>query len=157
MIYHVVAMAQNRVIGRDNKLPWHFPEDLKHFKALTSGQTVLMGRKTYESIGKPLPNRENFVLSRTKKMPQERLYFFSNLEDALGEIKTEHCFIIGGAQIYESTMDVIDGIYLTQIDGIYEGDAYYPEIPYFFQLADQKILQKNPKLEVYFYARQDAA
>src|SRR3989338_1905532 len=110
-LYHVVAMANNRVIGKDNKLPWHFSTDLKFFKQLTTGSTVIMGRKTYESIGKPLPNRENFVLSRNPsyyhsergeesqrsfapaglRMTQNaNLRFFSSFEEAVKNIKTEN-------------------------------------------------------------------
>ena len=155
-IYHVVAMAQNRVIGKDNKLPWHFSSDLKFFKQLTTGGTVIMGRKTYESIGKPLPNRENFVVTTAKPLPagQEHLFFFNSIEDAKKNIQTEKAFIIGGAQVFQQTIQAIDGIYLTKIDAEYEGDTFYPPVPYKFLEKSRTPLQENPKIEVIFYERQ---
>lgn len=156
MLYHIVAMAKNRAIGKDNRLPWHFPEDMKHFKTRTTGSTVIMGRKTYESIGKPLPNRENFVLSRTQSgSPQEHLRFFNSLESALDAIQTDDAYIIGGAELYEQTMLLdIDGIYLTRIDKDYDGDAFYPEIPDTFEEVEIECLrEKDPKIEVVFYER----
>ena len=150
-LYHVVAMARNRVIGKDNRLPWHFSSDLKHFRDLTWGSTVLMGRKTFEGIGKPLPGRENFVLSRTKQIPGNHLYFFDSLEKALASIKTQNAFIIGGATLYAQTMECVDGIYLTLVDADYEGEAHYPEIPASFTLKTRTTLQENPPLDVIYY------
>lgn len=162
-IYHVVAMAQNKVIGKDNKLPWHFSADLKFFKALTTGHTVIMGRKTFESIGKPLPNRENFVLSRSsykiiletfsKLRPEEaqRVKNFESIRDAIQAVKTEKAFIIGGAEIYKQTIDKIDGIYLTLIHQDFEGDAFYPGVPAGFREVSREKLQENPLIEVIFY------
>ncbi len=175
-IYHVVAMAQNKVIGKDNKLPWHFSADLKFFKALTTGQTVIMGRKTFESIGKPLPNRENFVLSRasykiileafSKLKPEEaqKVKNFESIRDAIQAVKTEKAFIIGGAEIYKQTIDKIDGIYLTLIHQDFEGDAYYPGVPAGFREVSRETLQEKtacltaggqekPLIEVIFYQR----
>ena len=128
-LYHVVAMAKNRVIGKDNRLPWHFSSDLKHFKKLTAGSTVIMGRKTFESIGKPLPERENFVISRTLSRQENHLRYFPSIDAAIAAVTTDKAFIIGGANIYEQTLDKVQGIYLTKIDAAYEGDVYYPEIP----------------------------
>lgn len=153
MLYHVVATSLNRVIGKDNKLPWHFPADLKNFKNLTTGQTVIMGRKTFESIGKPLPHRENFVITSKLRPDQDRLKFFSSIEEALTAIKTSEGFIIGGAQIYKQTFDKINGIYLTQIYESYEGDAYYPEIPKDFHEAARSRIQENPILDVILYQK----
>lgn len=154
MIFHVVAMARNRVIGKNNKLPWHFSSDLKHFKALTTGSTVIMGRKTFESIGRPLPHRENFVLSRTQSgSPAPHLHFFNSIEAALKNVKTENAFIIGGAELYNQTMDRVNGIYLTRIDADYEGDAFYPEIPEGFDEIEIENLQDNPKIEVVLYEK----
>ena len=155
MLYHIVAMAKNRAIGKDNKLPWHFPADLKHFKRRTTGSTVIMGRKTYESIGKPLPNRENFVLSRSPQPAQEHLRFFTSLDEALKNVKTENAFIIGGADLFQQTIERVDGIYLTRIDADYEGDAFYPEIPESFEEIEIERLQDNPKIEVVFYQRKE--
>lgn len=156
MLYHIVAMARNRAIGKDNRLPWHFPEDMKYFKQRTTGSTVIMGRKTYESIGKPLPNRENFVLSRSQwGSPQEHLRFFNSLENALDAVQTDDAYIIGGAELYAQTLVLdIDGIYLTRIDRDYEGDAFYPEIPDTFEEVEIEVLRdKDPKIEVVFYER----
>ena len=164
-LFHVVAMAQNKVIGKDNKLPWHFSADLKFFKALTTGQTVIMGRKTFESIGRPLPNRENFILSRSsykviletfsKLKPEEaqKVKNFESIRDAIQAVKTEKAFIIGGAEIYKQTVDKIDGIYLTLIHQDFEGDAYYPGVPSGFHEVSREKLQENPLIEVIFYQR----
>lgn len=153
-LYHVVAVAgKKRVIGKDNKLPWHFPEDLKFFKNLTTGSTVIMGRKTYESIGRPLPNRENFVLSRSLK-PEGPVRFFNSLEEAVGNVKTEKAFIIGGAELYAQTIREMDGIYLTRIDADYEGDAFYPEIPTEFEEIEViGLREKDPVIQAVFYRR----
>jgi len=153
-IYHVVAMAKNRVIGKDNKLPWHFPEDFKHFKKLTMGHTILMGRKTYESIGKPLPGRENFVLTQGSfQSEQDHLKYFSSIDEALDQVKTENCFIIGGSQLFEQTIDNIDGVYLTYIDKEYEGDVFYPEMTNKFVEKTRTRIQSNPLLDVVYYQK----
>lgn len=165
MLYHVVAMSQNKVIGKDNKLPWHFSADLKFFKALTTGHTVIMGRKTFESIGRPLPNRENFVLSRSsykimleifsklKADEARKVKNFESIRDAIQAVKTEKAFIIGGAEIYKQTIDKIDGIYLTLIHQDFEGDAYYPGVPAGFHEVSREKLQENPLIEVIFYKK----
>jgi dihydrofolate reductase len=155
MLYHIVAMARNRAIGKDNRLPWHFPADLKHFKRRTMGSTVIMGRKTYESIGKPLPNRENFVLSRAPQKDTEHLRFFTSYEDALKSVKTPDAYVIGGAELYNQTIDKVDGIYLTRIGADYEGDAFYPEIPDSFDEVEIEHLQDNPTIEVVLYQKKD--
>jgi dihydrofolate reductase len=153
MLFHVVAMANRRVIGKNNRLPWHFPSDLKHFKQLTTGGTILMGRKTFASIGKPLPERINFVVSRSAKQGGDNPRFFQSIEEALRSVATKDCYVIGGAEIYRQTMDQIDGIYLTRIHADYEGDAFYPEIPSFFRETSRTKLQENPLIEVLFYER----
>jgi len=152
-LYHVVAMAGNRVIGKGNKLPWHFSSDLKHFKELTTGSTVLMGRKTYESIGKPLANRENFVLSGRKHPEGEHLRFFKTLDEALACVATEKCFVIGGAQVYRETLSRVQGLYVTEIDQDFEGDIHYPEIPSFFKEKGRMHLQDDPSIDAVFYER----
>lgn len=152
-LYHVVAVAKNRVIGKNNRLPWHFSSDLKHFQKLTKGSTVLMGRKTYESIGRPLPDRENFVLSRMRKEEGDHLRFFRSVDEALANVATEKCFVIGGAEVYRETLDWIEGIFLTEIDQEFPGDVFYPEIPSSFEEKERTPLQENPKLEVIFFER----
>lgn len=126
----IVAVGKNGQIGKDNKLLWHIPEDLKMFKELTSGHHIIMGRKTFESIGKPLPNRTSVVLSRNN-FKQDGIFTCENIEDAIelckkrGESKA---FIIGGAKLYASTLEKIDILYLTNVD--YDGDAdtYFPKL-----------------------------
>jgi dihydrofolate reductase len=177
-LFHVVAMAENRVIGKDNKLPWHYPADLKFFKQLTTGHTIIMGRKTFESIRKPLPNRKNLVLSRQmaeygenpnndpnqpfgsfskeeiqKLVTADNLIFFNSLDAALKEAKDEKVFIIGGANLFEQTMDLVDGIYLTEIHARHEGDTFYPELPKSFQEKSRTKLQDNPLIEVVYYEK----
>ena len=164
MIYHVVAMANKRVIGKNNKLPWHFSSDLKFFKNLTMGQTILMGRKTFESVGKPLPGRENFILSKashSERSEESRSFgpsdlrmthkFFNSIEDAIKSIKTKDCFIIGGGKVFNESFTLIDGIYLTRIYADYAGDTHYPEIPSHFKEISKTLLQENPKIEVIYF------
>ena len=152
MLFHIVAVANNRVIGTANKLPWHFSKDLQHFKVTTTGQTVIMGLKTFESLGcKALPGRTNFILDHTGAKPYPGQTFFSTVDEALKNVRTEHAFIIGGAQLYRTTIDRVDGIYLTRIHADYEGDVYYPEIPLFFIEKKRLLLQEDPKLEVIYY------
>lgn len=151
MLYHVVAMAENRVIGQGNKLPWHFKADLQHFKRLTLGSTVLMGRKTFESIGKPLAERQNFVLSRGEKSSGGSVRFFGDLEEALESVETEHCYVIGGEDLYRQTIHRVDGIYLTRIEAQFPGDRFYPAIPRTFKEISRTRLQESPVLDVIFY------
>ncbi|HTL48693.1 MAG TPA: dihydrofolate reductase [Verrucomicrobiae bacterium] len=148
-IYHVVAMAENRVIGKNNKLPWHFSADLKHFKQLTLNQTVVMGRKTYESIGRPLPSRANFVLSRAHHA-DPGVSYFGSLQDAFANVATEKAYIIGGSTIYQQTLDDVDGVYLTLIHQAFEGDAYYPELPRHFEERSRMKLQEGPLIEILY-------
>ena len=128
---HIVAMSENRVIGKDNKLPWRIPEDPKKFKSLTQHHTVIMGRKTYESIGKPLPNRRNIVVTKTLMQPVGvELQVASSMEDALAKINPEEeCFVIGGESLYKQTLSLIDTIYLTLVHKTVDGDTFYPEVP----------------------------
>jgi len=122
----VVAMARNGVIGRDNGLPWgRLPEDLKHFKAVTLGKPVLMGRKTYESIGKPLPGRTNFVLTRDRGWKVQGVVAVHSLDEAL---TGDYVSGIGGAEIYRLLLPVANRIYLTRIDADMSGDTVFPPI-----------------------------
>jgi dihydrofolate reductase len=129
----LVAMAKNRVIGRDNKLPWHLPADLKHFKYLTMGQTIVMGRKTYESIGKPLPCRVNIIITRQAGYEVPGATVVSTIDDALlmcekiRSINGEN-FIIGGEELYRQTLKMCQRIYITEIQRDFEGDVYFPEV-----------------------------
>ena len=123
----IVAMSKNRVIGKDNKMPWHLSNDLKNFKKITVGKTIVMGRLTYDSIGKPLPERKNIILSRN--LIDSNVFIFDNFEEVLNFTKDEdEVFIIGGQDIYSQTIDKVNKLYLTTIDANIEGDKYFPEI-----------------------------
>ncbi|CAI8181714.1 MAG: Dihydrofolate reductase type 3 [Marinobacterium sp. xm-d-530] len=133
----IVAQGLNRVIGNDNKLPWYLPEDLRYFKEVTMGKPIIMGRKTFESIGKPLPGRLNIVITRDSNWSAEGVKVVSGLGDAIevGEGQAlidgvEEAVIIGGAQIYAQSLSIVDRLYLTQVEAEPEGDAYFPEIDY---------------------------
>ncbi len=133
MLSIIAAVANKNVIGVKNDLPWNIPEDLKRFRVLTSGKTVLMGRNTYLSIvgrlGKPLPNRTNIVISNNPedKFP-EGVISYNNLDKALEDLKDKDVFVIGGAMIYKQLLPKADKLYITHIDKDYEGDAFFPEI-----------------------------
>jgi dihydrofolate reductase len=128
-----VAVSDNLVIGSDNDLPWYFPEDLKKFKEITMGKTVVMGRKTYESIvkriGKPLPGRKNVVISRqTDFKAPEGVLVFDSLEKVIEALKNEDLYIIGGAQIFKLALPYAEKMYMTHVHGSYRGDAYFLKI-----------------------------
>lgn len=126
----IVAIAQNNVIGNNNQLIWHIPGDLKRFKSITMGHTVVMGRKTFESIGKPLPGRKNVVISRQDNFKPEGCLIYKSLDEALEFLKTENeVFIIGGGEIYRLAMPLTHKIYLTKIHKDFPGDTLFPEIP----------------------------
>ncbi len=125
----VVAMGSNRVIGKDNQLLWHLSPDLKRFKAITSGYPIIMGRKTFESIGKALPGRLNIVISRGTPTLPEGVLLVNSLEDALAAAKSaEKIFIIGGAEIYKLALPKTHFIYLTEVKTSITGHAYFPEL-----------------------------
>ena len=122
-------MSSNRVIGVNNTLPWHLSEDLKHFKSLTTGHTIIMGRKTYESIGRPLPNRRNIVISRNSNTSYEGVEVVYSLEDAFSiSTNDKEVFVIGGSNIYEQALSFVDQLYITEIKKSFIGDAFFPEI-----------------------------
>ncbi|MDD9953136.1 MAG: dihydrofolate reductase [Candidatus Woesearchaeota archaeon] len=150
MIALIAAMTTDRVIGHQNTLPWHIPEDLKHFKETTRGKTVVMGRKTYESLGKPLPNRHNIVISTTLNADVD---VCTSVDAAIAKAQTydEDIFIIGGATIYEQTLDLVDKMYISYVKGEYEGDSYFPE----FDEANWEIEEKKEydKFDLVVYRR----
>ncbi|SFV86031.1 Dihydrofolate reductase [hydrothermal vent metagenome] len=124
----IVAMDDNQLIGKDNALPWHLPADLGYFKKTTTGKTVLMGRKTYESIGRPLPNRRNVVVSRNTDFEAEGCEVVGSIEAALELAKDDdEVMVMGGASFYEQMLPSADRLYITQIEGEYEGDAHFPK------------------------------
>ncbi len=128
----IVAMSANRVIGLNNKMPWHLSADLKRFKAITMNAPILMGRKTFESIGKPLIGRTNMILSRNSDYKPEGCLVFDSLESALNTAQNygEELFVIGGATLYEMTLPLANRLYLTDIETEFEGDTFFPEIDY---------------------------
>jgi dihydrofolate reductase len=132
MISLIAAMSLNRLIGRENQLPWHLPEDLKHFKAVTAGKPVVMGRRTFQSIGRPLPGRENRVVTRQAGYRHAGVIPFFSLEDAIADgtpPNSPEIFVIGGEQIYCQSLPLADRVYLTVIESDFEGDARFPELP----------------------------
>lgn len=129
----VWAMARNRTIGRNNTLPWRLPADLAHFKALTTGHPVLMGRKTYESLGRPLPNRTNIIVSRNPQFQVPGCLTAHSLDQALAMAvraaagSNPQVFVIGGEQLYRQTLARADRLYITIVEADVEGDAWFPE------------------------------
>lgn len=125
-LHLIVAHARNGVIGKEGKLPWYLPEDLKHFKRTTLGKPVIMGRKTWESLGRPLPGRRNIVVTRQTGFTAEGAEVYSNLQDAVAAVKDEPiAFIMGGAQIYAEAMPQIEVAHITVLNADFEGDAFF--------------------------------
>lgn len=131
----IVAMANNRAIGKDNKLLWHLPEDLKYFKRITMGKPIIMGRKTFESIGRPLPGRLNIVVTRQQDWQYEGVRVVNSIEEAM-KVGEAHAFLngddevmmIGGAELYQATLPQAQRLYLTRVDTEIDGDAFFPEV-----------------------------
>lgn len=127
----VVAASTNNVIGEDNQLVWNLPNDMKFFKNITWGFPVIMGRKSYEAIDKPLPGRTNIVITRQKDWQRDTVITVSNIEEALQkarETNSKKIYIIGGGEIYKQSMDIADSIFITRVHAVVEGDAYFPVI-----------------------------
>lgn len=127
----IVAMAKKRVIGRGPDIPWHLPADFKHFKKTTMGCPIIMGRRTHESIGRPLPGRRNIVVTRHPDALSDEVEGFNSLQSALEDCKKSGCkqlFIIGGAQIYEAALPLANRMYITEVDAELEGDVFFPEV-----------------------------
>jgi dihydrofolate reductase len=128
LISLIVAMDHNRVIGNKGKLPWHISADLKNFRAITMGKPIIMGRKTHESIGRPLPGRENVVITRDKNYKVEGCTILHSLEEVYERFTdTDEIMIMGGADLYEQTLDKANRIYLTEVHAEVEGDTYFPD------------------------------
>jgi dihydrofolate reductase len=150
MISFVVAMDENRVIGKNNQLPWHLPEDLKFFKRVTMGHPIAMGRKTHESIGRVLPGRENIVITRKPDYQSENCTIFYSVEDFVkySREQNDEIFVIGGAEIFKETFAYVDRLYITLIHTEFAGDTFFPE----FNLGDWELVsnekgikdEKNP-------------
>ena len=151
-----VAVADNGVIGKNNDLPWHLPEDLKRFKEITLGQNVLMGRKTFESIfarlKKPLPGRTNIVVTRQKdyRAPEGVLVFHS-LDEAVKSLGDKDVYIIGGAEIYKQALSLAEKFFLTKVKGNFEGDAFFPGIDYSKWILESE--EEHDKFSFLVYSR----
>jgi dihydrofolate reductase len=131
----IVAIAKNRVIGVKNTLPWHLPEDLKRFRALTTGHHIIMGRKTYDSLGRLLPGRTTVIVTRNQDYKVEGAIVVNSLEAAIAACGDDNeVFLIGGAELYKDGLKLANKLYLTEIDADYEGDAFFPQ----FDEADWK-------------------
>ncbi|MGL4632147.1 MAG: dihydrofolate reductase [Leadbetterella sp.] len=151
----IVAVANNGVIGSDNTLIWKLSDDLKQFKARTTGHTIIMGRKTYDSIGKPLPNRRNIVISRNSGLQIENVEIFGSLEAVIehlnAENHTEEVFVIGGEAIYKIAEPFVNKIYLTLVDAEPQGDAFFDSSPYkSWRVLNETLYSKNDKNEYDF-------
>jgi dihydrofolate reductase len=127
MISMIVAVATNGVIGRDNKMPWHLSEDLKYFKRVTMGKSVVMGRKTFESIGKPMPGRPNIVISRDLSWSAEGVRVARSIDEALALAEGGEIMVIGGAEIFKAIAPLAQRLYYTEVKRAYEGDAFFPK------------------------------
>ncbi|MCP5347544.1 MAG: dihydrofolate reductase [Pseudomonadales bacterium] len=140
------AMDENMVIGRNNSLPWYLPEDLKHFKRTTMGKCIIMGRRTYESIGRPLPGRTNIIVTRSRDYEVENARVVDSLTDAIELAEniafidgSDEAFIIGGAELYKHALPVVDRLYLTMVHAEVEGDTYFPD----FDVSEWEEVSKN--------------
>ncbi len=137
----IVAIDETRAIGKDNQLLWHIPEDLKHFKELTIGHTVVMGENTYRSIGRPLPNRTNIILSLTPNFSPEGCIVASSLDDAISkamQYEKEEIFVIGGASIYRQFLPRVDRLYLTLVSGVHDADTFFPPYDEFTKVVSEE-------------------
>jgi dihydrofolate reductase len=148
----IVAMTRNRVIGKNNRIPWHLPGEQKWFKEITMGHSVLMGRKTFESIGRPLPGRRNLVVTRSGAF--EGVEIIRDLEKFDSERYEENgkdLFIIGGAEIYRALLPKCDSIFVTVVKQQFEGDTYFPPFESDFELSE--VIRETPPYDVFHYQR----
>ena len=147
MISQIAVIGKNRALGKDNKLIWHLPGDLKRFKELTLGHPIIMGRKTFESIGRPLPGRTNIVITREEAYRPEGVLIANSLENALEVARKNkgngEIFIIGGSQIFSQTLEKTDTLYLTVVDEEPEGDVFYPSYDKFTRVYSKEEAIEN--------------
>jgi dihydrofolate reductase len=142
----ICAIASNRAIGKDNKLLWHIKKDFQHFKEKTLGHVILMGQKTYESIGKPLSGRTTVVISNNESFSPEGIIVARSIEEGLEkskELESEEVFICGGASIYAQTIDMADKLYLTIVEGNFEADTFFPEYAEFSNFISEREDEEN--------------
>jgi dihydrofolate reductase len=147
----IAAMSLNRVIGAGNRIPWHLPEDFKWFKKMTTGNVIVMGRKTFESIGEPLPNRETIVLTRSAvPIPGvRRISDLRGLDPADPTLAGREIFICGGAQVYQQTLPLCSDLYLTLVQREVEGDTYFPSFEAQFELVGE--ILSHPEFKILHY------
>ena len=153
MLSIIVAKAKNNVIGKDNKLLWHIPEDLKRFKSLTTGHTIIMGRKTFDSIGRVLPNRKHVILSHNPdfKVHDEDVEIVHSIDEIKKYIESdEENFVIGGAMIYSLLMPYVTKMYITEIDKNFEGDSVFPPVNHEKWKEVKRVESKDDNLEYSF-------
>ncbi len=144
MISLIAAISKNWVIGKDGRLPWKLPADLAYFKKTTMGHPVIMGRKTFESLGKPLPGRENIVITKSRNYPPQNCLIFHSIDEAKTFCKDENSFIIGGSQTYQEFFPYAERLYITLIDEDFEGDSFFPVIePQIWRLISQTKGERN--------------
>ena len=145
MISMIVAADENNVIGKDNQLIWHLPDDLKFFKRMTSGHAIIMGRNTYESVGKPLPKRTNIIITRDQNYNAEGCVVVHSLEEALEEARKVDSdpFIVGGEQIYRLALNIADRVYLTRIHYQFEGDRHFPALDENWEEVESEFHEKD--------------
>ncbi|PIQ92453.1 MAG: diacylglycerol kinase [Parcubacteria group bacterium CG11_big_fil_rev_8_21_14_0_20_39_22] len=144
--------VKTRALGKDNNLLWKIPGDMKRLKMLTSGHSLIMGRKTFESIGRPLPNRTNIVITRNPEFQADEIIKANSIEEAIDKARqapgSEEIFIFGGAEIYKQAMPVTDRLYLTLIHDDKEGDVFFPEYPEFTKIIEREShMEENPPFE----------
>ena len=145
----IAAVSLNNVIGNKNKLIWKLSDDLKRFKELTTGHSIIMGRKTFDSLSNPLPNRDNIVITRSSNYSNPDIKVCSSIEDAISLTEEDNQpFIIGGGEIYSQTINMVDKIELTRVHEEFDGDAYFPEIPLdIFELINEEKYNSDSKNE----------
>lgn len=144
MLSIIVALGKNNVIGKNNSIPWHIPEDLKRFKELTMGKKIIMGRKTFQSLPFILPDRKHLILSTDKnfKVIHNDVEIFNNLDEVIDKFKDseEEVFIIGGGEIYKKTIGVVEKFYITEIHEEFHGDSFFPNIDF----SKYRIINESP-------------
>jgi len=145
----ITAMDENQLIGKDNGLPWKLPADLQFFKKVTMSKPIIMGRKTFESIGRPLPGRTNVVITRDESFDAEGCEVVFSLNDALNKVENvEEAMVIGGANIYQQFLPQADRLYLTRVEGEFEGDAWFPKIDFEnWELIEKEVHKADEKNE----------
>jgi dihydrofolate reductase len=150
----IVAMTRDRVIGKDNRIPWRLPGEQKWFKEVTMGHPILMGRKTFESIGRSLPGRRNLVVTRTGIFAGvEVIHELNEFDPRPYETDGREIFVIGGAEVYKALLDRCETIYVTVVKKVYEGDAYFPEFESRFQITET--IRETSEFDILCYRRRD--